>query len=89
VLCVVRAYQVKRLVCRKCAGDMAIGPNSVINTALITIGSETTFLSALCVLRRLTSRTSLLYAELTNFGDLGRCCGQNKAIVGVFNGPTV
>jgi hypothetical protein len=25
----------------------------------------------------------------TNFGDLGRYYGQNKAIVGVFNGPVV
>jgi hypothetical protein len=59
----------------------------------ITIGSETTFLSALCVIRSpsyfLGSRTFLLSVGLTDLGHFGRYFGQNKEIVSVFNGSVV
>jgi hypothetical protein len=62
-------------------------------STLFTIGSETTFVSALCVLRRLgyflCPDISMTFFRSTDFGDLGRYYGQNKAIVGVFNGPVV
>jgi hypothetical protein len=53
--------------------------------------TETTFPSALCVIRSLSyldwSKTFLLGVGLTDLGDLGRHLGGNKAIVGAFNGP--
>jgi hypothetical protein len=56
----------------------------------IAIGSETTFLSALCVIRSpsylVWSRTFLLGVGLTDLGDFGRYFGQNKEIASVFNG---
>jgi hypothetical protein len=56
----------------------------------IAIGSETTFLSALCVIRSpsylVWSRTFLLGVGLTDLGDFGRDFGQNKEIASVFNG---
>jgi hypothetical protein len=59
----------------------------------ITIGSETTFPRAFCVIRSLSylvwSRTFLLGVGLTDLGDLGRHLGGNNAIVSVFNGPIV
>jgi hypothetical protein len=59
----------------------------------ITIGSETTFLSALCVIRSpsyfVWSRTFLLGVVLTDLGDFGWYFGQNKEIVSVFNGSVV
>ena len=59
----------------------------------ITIGSETTFLSALCVIRSpsylVWSRTFLLGVGLTDLGHFGRYFGQNKEIVSVFNGSVV
>jgi hypothetical protein len=59
----------------------------------ITTGSETTFLSALCVIRSpsylVWSRTSLLGVGLADLGHFGRYFGQNKEIVGVFNGSVV
>jgi hypothetical protein len=49
--------------------------------------------SALCVIRSpsylVWSRTFLLGAGLTDLGDFGRDWGQNKAVVGIFNGPVV
>jgi hypothetical protein len=54
-----------------------------------SIGSETTFLSALCVIRPSSyfvwSRTFLLGVGLTDLGHFG----QNKEIVSVFNGSAV
>ncbi len=59
----------------------------------IAIGSETTFLSALCVIRPTSylvwSRTFLLGVGLTDLGPFGRYFGQNKEIVSVFNGSVV
>jgi hypothetical protein len=59
----------------------------------ITIGSETTFLSALCVIRCpsyfVWSRTFLLGVGLADLGDFGWYFGQNKEIVSVFNGSVV
>jgi hypothetical protein len=62
----------------------------------ITIGSEATFLSALCVIRcpsyLLWSRTFLRFllgVGLTDLGHFGRYFGQNKEIVSVFNGSVV
>jgi hypothetical protein len=55
--------------------------------------SETTFLSALCVIRSTSylvwSRTFLLGVGLTDLGRFGRYFGQNKEIVSVFNGSVV
>ena len=54
--------------------------------------SETTFLSALCVIRSpsylVWSRTFLLGVG-ADLGDFGRYFGQNKEIVSVFNGSVV
>jgi hypothetical protein len=54
-----------------------------------SIGSETTFLSALCAMRSPSyffwSRTFLLGVGLTDLGHFG----QNKEIVSVFNGSVV
>jgi hypothetical protein len=51
----------------------------------ITIGSETTFLSALCVIRCpgyfFWSRTFLLGVGLTDLDDFGRYFGQNGSAV--------
>jgi hypothetical protein len=70
-----------------------IGPSSFNTQYCITIGSETTFLSALCVIRSpcyfLWPRTFLLGAGLTDLGHFGRYFGQNKEIVSVFNGSVV
>jgi hypothetical protein len=59
----------------------------------IAIGSETTFLSALCVIRPpsyfVWSRTFLLGVGLTDLGHFGRYFGQNKELVSVFNGSVV
>jgi hypothetical protein len=59
----------------------------------IAIGSETTFLSALCVIRSpccfVWSRTFLLGVGLTDLGHFGRYFGQNKEIVSVFSGSVV
>jgi hypothetical protein len=59
----------------------------------ITIGSETTFLSELCVIQSpsylVWSRTFLLGVGLTDLGHFGRYFGQNKEIVSVFNGSVV
>jgi hypothetical protein len=56
-------------------------------------GSETTFLSALCVIRppsySLWSRTFFLGVGLTDLGHFGRYFGQNEEIVYVFNGSVV
>jgi hypothetical protein len=69
------------------------GLSAVTLSILHYIGSETTFPSALCVIRSpgylIWSRTFLLGVGLTDLGDLGRHLGGNKAIVGVFNGPIV
>jgi hypothetical protein len=59
----------------------------------IAIGSETTFLSALCVIRcpnnLVWSRTFLLGVGLTDLGHFGRYFGQNKEIVSALNGSVV
>jgi hypothetical protein len=56
-------------------------------------GFEPTFLSVLCVIRcpsyLVWSRTFLLGVGLTDLGHFGRYFGQNKGIVGVFNGSVV
>jgi hypothetical protein len=58
-----------------------------------SIGSETTFPSALCVIRcpsyLVWSRTFLFGVGLADLGDFGRYFGQNKEIVSVFYGPVV
>jgi hypothetical protein len=76
---------------------LAINPVQFFRTWLleycITIGSETTFLSALCVIQSpsysLWSITFLLDFGLTDLGHFGRYFGQNKEIVSVFNGSVV
>jgi hypothetical protein len=59
----------------------------------IAIGSETTFLSALCVIRcpsyLVWSRTFLLGVGLADLVDFGRYFGQNKVVVSVFSGSVV
>jgi hypothetical protein len=59
----------------------------------ITIGSEATFLSALCVIRcpsnLVWSRTFLLGVSSADLGHFGRYFGQNKEIVSVFYGSVV
>jgi hypothetical protein len=55
--------------------------------------SETTFLCALCVIRPpgylVWSTAFLLGVGSTDLDDVGRYWGQNKAVVGFFNGPAV
>jgi hypothetical protein len=76
---------------------LAINPVQVFRTWLlqycITTGSETTFLSAFCVIRSpsylVWSRTFPLGVGLTDLGHFGRYFGQNKEIVSVFNGSVV
>jgi hypothetical protein len=54
---------------------------------------ETTFLSALCVIRSpsylVWSRTFLLGVGLTDLSHFGRYVGENKETVSVFNGSVV
>ena len=76
---------------------LAINPVQVLSTWLlqycITIGSETTFPSALCLIcppgYLAWSRTFLLGVGLTDLGHFGRYFGQNKEIVSVLNGSVV
>jgi hypothetical protein len=62
---------------------------SSFNTSWVIFTSETTFLSALCVIRSPSylgcSRTFLLVVGFTDLSHFGRDFGQNKAIVSVFN----
>jgi hypothetical protein len=59
----------------------------------ITIGSETTFLSELRLIRSpsyfVWPITFLLGVGLTDLGHFGRYFGENKEIVSVFNGSVV